>query len=387
MTEGTIYAHLVESGVKIGWSTDYKQRKRSYMSHGDIIREIALATADQKYDQIIKLALADQRIKINDQSSTEVYQITDTQAKEILTYLHKNKTINARIITNILSPGSAWCIEKIKLADIKTKYGNLLIPFKFQREPTIKHIDEIRDYILTCYMEPWFRIPEVTFCHDAKSEVREILDGNHRCLAISQLPADHPALSMYVNCSTALLTDVEKIRVFRDLNKSKPMPDIYVRDNYIAYYTEKVTTLIATRYGAAVTEKSKLSAKPFVEKITEFINSENIILLINLNEISGIGYRELYTWIVSLNDLLIQVYNFVNEAPESHQLTGLDCQTVWQAICELNTASYPLKDFNEALVEINRGINKKIKHKFLLNLLPKLKIIDIKPRIQACYEM
>ena len=120
--QGIIYAHAVESGVKIGWSTNYKNRMRSYTSHGDNIRELATCHASIEYDQVIKRALIDlgRQVKIPDQeSSTEVYNITGTQAIEILNYLNNKKTINAQIIANIIMPESIWSIEKISLLEIK----------------------------------------------------------------------------------------------------------------------------------------------------------------------------------------------------------------------------------------------------------------------------
>lgn len=381
--QGIIYAHAVESGVKIGWSTNYKNRMRSYTSHGDNIRELATCHASIEYDRVIKRALIDlgRQVKIPDQeSSTEVYNITGTQAIEILNYLNNKKTINAQIIANIIMPESIWSIEKISLLEIKKQYGNQLIPFKFQRDPTLKHTEEIRDYITSCYMEAWFRIPEITLCR--LDQRYEILDGNHRCLAISQIPDDHPALSLVINCAKAIrLNESEKIRVFRDLNKSKPMPDIYVKDNYCTYYVDKILTSLITKYGEVITERSKItSGRPFVEHIRQFVTNENIITLINNGDICGIGYRELYNYIVYLNDLVLSVYNFVSDA-ESPQ------PAEYKAMCELNGAVYSIKEFNEVIADMNRVVGKKIKHKFILNVVPRLRLIDIKPRINSMYEI
>ena len=383
---GTIYAHAVESGVKIGWSTDYKKRLRTYMSHGDIIRELATCNAAIEFDQLIKKALINlgRQVKIVGQESTEVYSLTHAQAVEILNYLGSKKTITPQIIANIIMPESIWSIEKISLADIKKQYGSQMIPFKFQRDPTIKHTEEIRDYIITCYMEPWFRIPEITLCkHD---QVYEILDGNHRCIAISQIPEDHPALSLMINCARAsYLTEAEKIRVFRDLNKSKPMPDIYVKDNYCTYYVDKVITALVTKYGEVIREKPKIAgAVPFVDRIRQFITSENIITLINSGDIDGIGYRELYNYIIHVNDMVLSVYNFA--AADGKDSGKESNKAEYIAICEINGAAYPIRDFTEAITDINRTINKKIKSKFMLNLVPKTRIIDIKARIEANYE-
>ena len=383
LKQGIIYAHAVESGIKIGWSTNYKNRMRSYASHGDNIRELATCRVTIEYDQIIKRALIGlgRQVKIPGQeSSTEVYQITDAQAIEILNYLNNKKTISAQIIANIIMPESIWSIEKISLLEIKKQYGNQLIPFKFQRDPTLKHTEEIRNYITGCYMEAWFRIPEITLCR--LDQQYEILDGNHRCIAISQIPDDHPALSLVINCAKASkLTESEKIRVFRDLNKSKPMPDIYVKDNYCAYYVDKILTALITKYGEVINERPKItSARPFAERIQQFVTNENIIKLINNGDICGIGYRELYNYIVYLNDLVLSVYNFVSDV-ESQQ------PVEYKAMCELNGAVYSIKEFNEVIDDINRLVDKKIKHKFILNVVPRLRLIDIKPRINSMYEL
>ena len=383
-TQGIIYAHVVESGIKIGWSTNYKSRLASYKSHGDVIRELATCCTTIEYDRVIKHALVDlgKQVKIAGQeSSTEVYKLTATQAIEIVNYLGSKKTITMQIIANIIMPESIWTIEKISLLEIKKQYGNQLIPFKFQRDPTLKHTEEIRDYITSCYMEAWFRIPEITLCK--LDQVYEILDGNHRCIAISQIPDDHPALSLVINCAKASkLTEPEKIRVFRDLNKSKPMPDIYVKDNYCTYYADKILTACIARYGEVINEKPKIiGGRAFSERIEQFVTSENIILLINTGDICGIGYRELFNYVVQLNDLVLSVYNFV---ADEQQESG---KAEHKALCEINGANYPIKEFNDVMADVNRVIGKKIKHKFMLNLVPKLKLIEIKPRISSMYEV
>jgi hypothetical protein len=371
---GVIYAHQVDAGIKIGWTTNYKQRCKTYASHGDTIQEIAVCrTATIEHDTIIKKALVNlgRQVKIADQSSTEVYQLSAAQARDIVAYLSLRGVISEQIIANILAPESVWQVEKITLRDIKRQYGGQLVPFKFQRDPTIKHTEEIREYIMTCYMEPWFRIPEITLCRldDMRSE---ILDGNHRCIAVSQIPDDHPALSLSISCCRAVrLTEPEKIRVFRDLNKSKPMPDIYVKENYIEYYTGKVNAQLIARYGPEIN-----TPRPFSDRVAQFITSENIISLINTGDIQGIGYRELYNYIVQLNDLVLSVYNYVAQHDD-----------VYKAMCEINRGPIILKDFKEAAAELERSAGKKIKHKFILNLVPRVKLVELKAHVHSMYEI
>jgi hypothetical protein len=158
------------------------------------------------------------------------------------------------------------------------------------------------------------------------------------------------------------------------------MPDIYVKDNYCTYYVDKILTSLITKYGDVINERPKItSGRPFAERIQQFVTNENIIALINTGDICGIGYRELYNYVVYLNDLLLSVYNFVSDT-ESHQ-------PEYKAMCELNGAMYSIKEFNEVIADMNRVIGKKIKHKFILNVVPRLRLIDIKPRINSMYEL
>jgi hypothetical protein len=150
------------------------------------------------------------------------------------------------------------------------------------------------------------------------------------------------------------------------------MPDIYVKENYIIYYTEKVNAQLVTRYGPEINAPPRV----FAERVAQFITSENIIALINSGDIQGIGYRELYNYIIQLNDLVLSVYNYVAQHDDVHK-----------AMCEINRGAITPKDFKEAAAELERSAGKKIKHKFILNLVPRVKLAELKAHVHQMYEI
>ena len=87
---GFIYAHKVEKGVKIGWTTNYKKTMATYGRHGDELKEIKIVEVkSESIDQKLKKILYDLKlnVKINEQSTTEVYNLTEEQVTEILNYI------------------------------------------------------------------------------------------------------------------------------------------------------------------------------------------------------------------------------------------------------------------------------------------------------------
>ena len=73
---------------------------------------------------------------------------------------------------------------------------------------------------------------------------------------------------------------------------------------------------------------------------------------------------------------MLSVYNY-----------GAQHDDIHKAICEINRGPISLKDFKEAVAELEKSTGKKIKHKFILNLVPKVKLAELKAHIHSMYEI
>jgi hypothetical protein len=383
------YAHAVEHGIKIGTTINYKDTISKYSRHGDKINEIIVVKCNNKsLDEILKKSfkLLNICVKIPNQATTEVYSMTHDQAIEILKYIEINNNISHEVIQNIISPISIWETKTVPLLFIKQRYGSSIIPYKYQRDPDIIHSDEIGIYIKSKYMERYFNLSNIVLCKSDIDDQYEIIDGNHRCLAISRINTTHPCLlrTIQITIYNIQLTPVELMDIFRDLNQAKPMSEIYIRDNYIESYRAKIIHRLLERYPECISNISFISysTQISIEKINSFITSNVIVSLVKSRKIEGRGYEELLQIIINTNNILCSILDIEESIEEKYttiqlingnkKLTLQSFTKVYESICKMQVT--------------HNKTRKKIDYRFMIGLVPQLDIIDIIDNIRIHYD-
>ena len=230
---GTIYSHIVENGIKIGWSTNYAQRRKQYASSGETIKPIKIINkAKKECDQIIKNTLIqlNRNVKIKDQSSTEVYNISKEQVIEMLTYIERHEgTITENIIEKIINAKTHITILTMTLKEFKEKINTTYKKFKFQRDTDEEHADNIKKFIEDKYLDDEFYLSPIVVARN-KNNTYDVVDGMHRIHAIGELDDNDPCLNMLITIhqNEIVLSEQQKLLLFCNLNKAKAMAEIYI---------------------------------------------------------------------------------------------------------------------------------------------------------------
>lgn len=360
----TIYVHKVDRGIKIGYTDNYEQRKRQYSSHGDTIIELGLyEILDKKQDDELKRILykLGKNVKIPKQSTTEVYDLTEHEAKDICQYLETNKEISEEIVMSILNPAPKFTMTTKTMEEFKQKYGNTYVTYRHQRAPQEVQIGRLRSYIMSSYMKPTFYLTPIILAKN-KYDQYDIIDGNHRSIAISRIPNGHPSLKqqIHLNIKETVTNNIEMTQIFRNINEALPMSKLYVADDFLSNTLEDTFKQINQVYARdSAKDCVKITMfQTYINKSTlrEFITRENVIYLIHNDHIKGIQEKEIFFVIRDLNTV---AYNAIID------VAGFD----------IFRSKFP-KDYDERmqdLISYLRNFNKRVKDD---NLDTLQKVID-----------
>jgi hypothetical protein len=235
-------------------------------------------------------------------------------------------------------------------------------------------------------MERHFNLSMIVLCKSTVDDQYEIIDGNHRCLAISQIPAGHPCLARDIQLTiyNETLTPLELMDIFRDLNQAKPMSDIYIKDNYIESYRAKITQQLLEIYPNCISHVQYItySHQISIEKIKSFVTSNVIVSLIKSRIIEGRGYEELLQYIININNTL----NLIIDTEESIEEKHTSIQLI------NGNKKLTIQSFSKAYEVISKSkqlqikTRKKIERRFVLGLLPQLEIADMLDNIRLHYD-
>jgi len=296
----TIYSIKQEHGMKIGMSTNWKSRLKAYHSQGNTVNIFKIAhTDDEKLDSMLKRTLyqLNLNISIDNQSSTEVYNLTDIQTNRILTYIDTGKPINEEIITYLIN-GNFWKVIKITIEKFRRQFGTKYIQFTYQREPNKQHIQEILNYIYKNYNRSDFYLPDIIVSKSGKNKY-EILDGNHRFNAFLQIDNNHPSLQTEITIKRyEFPNDIDdKVFMFRNINKGLAMDDIYVTDNYIE-------ETIQFTYNNL---KKKINDSLSIDELKKLITQDNIVKFLKLELTDNINMKNIYQLLLQLNETINDV--------------------------------------------------------------------------------
>jgi len=304
-----IYAHQVQCGIKIGYTSNYKRRLQQYQSSGETTNKLCtVEITDRKVDNTIISIMRDMllNIPIPDQSSTEVYNITVDQTIKLLKYIECNSNVQESAIRLILKDKPLWETIKLTFDKFRQLYGSKYVQFAFQRPVDNNHVNNIATYIQNNIYKPIYHLQPITAVLNEHNKY-EILDGNHRTHAILNLPDDEKLLTNTVEIyqSCIVLTEDEKIEMFRNINSCKPIAEIYISDSYCIELYYFLIEKIKEDYGKnCVVEEEpngKLHEYITTYKLREFCSETNIKQLLQLKHIKGLDKKEIYEVLQSLN--------------------------------------------------------------------------------------
>lgn len=411
----TIYAHKItligdsktelKYAVKIGYTTNYKSRMKSYRSHGDPIHEILkVEVVSKEVDVSLKTWLTENKYNVttNTKGSIEVYNLSETHAIKILKYIENNDTIDYNSLSYIINNNEV-SLEKITLRTFRNRFGVDYIPHKFQRPIDKKHVELIKNGILECYNTPYYDIGVIHIVK-LKNNQYGIIDGNHRAHAISSINKHHEILNSTIDIRkhNLLLCNYQVKKLFVNINNIIPVGGIYKSDEYISNIQKSVIKNIRMKFGRDCIidddKKSKNSIAIKKSTINNLITRKNLEYLIKsshinneceyicsiLEEINNDIIRNTFDNKLDDGSIFDTSYNIV-ENKETREM--LDFYK------ELNNVkNYPLKinPFLKKLNNIKNHYNKrsyKIRKKgssviqkrypFMLSLIYKVSIMDV----------
>ena len=315
MGEHVIYAHKVESGIKIGYSSNYKSRLSQYKSHGDIIKEIKVVNIISKdIDDILKKYLYQLGLNIqipNQTTSTEVYNLDETKVLLLLNYIENNDNILYENVETICM-NNVWTQKIITLSEFRNLYAIFYVDFPYQRPVDEKHASTISNYIMDNYSNVCYNLQSITVLK-IKNNKYEIVDGAHRTKAILDIPEGHPSLksNILLTICNLILDENRRINIFRNINNCKPMADIFVKENYLKTLSDYLKTELKKNYNFdCVLDKKRNNATEYItyNEIDEFTTSKNITDLLKLNMVKGLDHKEFLYLLIDINNGLYQAY-------------------------------------------------------------------------------
>lgn len=303
-----LYAYKVTAGIKIGTTINLEKRKTQHSSAGNEIEFFATVKINKKeLDGVLKASLIElgKQIKQKNSSSTEVFRVSEEETKAIFSYIKTFQIINTEILRRILEADTV-CEQKIStLKELKENYSNgTFVNFKYQRIPDTDHVNDIRKYIMENYMRLTFVLPPVVIIK--QKDNYEVVDGMHRCMAIKEIPDDHPCLKykISISCYNKNLADSDRIVIFRAINKSKPVHEIYLDPNATKSILTKAAGQLQKDFGTSIIEKNATNIYIEKQHLVDLFTMDNINLLLQKNKIKGLTEKELYKLILDVNTFI-----------------------------------------------------------------------------------
>jgi len=304
-----LYAYNVPEGIKIGTTKNLEKRRASHSTSGISVKYFATVKINKKeIDSQLKTALIDldKQISIADSKSTEVFDLSEQETIAIFDYIKKYQNMSTDILRRILTASGVWETHTKTLAEIKQSYiTGKLVDFRFQRTPIEEHTKSILSYITSQYMTLTYVLPAITVIKYGSTY--EIVDGMHRCRAIKEIPDGHPCLlsTIQVVTNNRELATNERIVIFRALNKTRPVHEIYLDDNAITNIVNQTCGLLKQKFGESIiSDVETISIRQ--SHIEDFLTMQNINKLFNENKIRGITNAEIAKIVLSINQFLLE---------------------------------------------------------------------------------
>jgi hypothetical protein len=320
-----MYAIEYTYGIKIGISVNPKSRIKSYLQSGAQIKVICHGSKvnSKKCDKFLKKWLNDNKLKVtniqNNKQTSEVYNINADQAIKLIKALSDSNTIDEKTIENIIYTPKFENILECKYLEILNGYSidnkNIIKSPEFQRKIDFNRVESIKNYIINNWNKEDFYLPPIVL-NKINNNIY-IIDGQHRCAAISQISPNH--LIFNEKTKAVLLAKQyenlnleQQLNLFKSINNNKQMHPVYLKNNKYSKLASEIKTYLINKYtnsidSAEYKKITKFSNKIQDVKINDFVNFTNINLLVSCNIIKSYKSEELINFIELLNYQLYQV--------------------------------------------------------------------------------
>jgi hypothetical protein len=304
-----IYALQQEKGIKIGISTNWEKRKRSYQSQGNVMNIIkVVTTTDTNLDSNLKHILKNLGlcVKIKNQSSTEVYNINCNGVLRLFDYISSGCSLNQNIV-DILLKGTIWRNIKINIRDFRNLYGTKYKIFEHQRPARELHIKDICNYICSKFNTYLYTMTPIIVVNNG-DDTYDILDGNHRTHAYLRIPENHLVLREQMSIceyQIPITTAVEKLTIFRAINQNLPMSKIHLNENFIIDVIDEINKQLIKSFGKTHIRDTERKADSYdfisVDDINQFTSRKNLLYLLEMNKVAGLDSKTYATILCDLN--------------------------------------------------------------------------------------
>lgn len=272
------------------------------------------------------------------------YGLTIKEVHAIFTYIETHRGITPDIIRNILIPDIRSKSYERTLYTIKHQWNrNELVKFRYQRKEIPEQIEQIKTYILENYMMPSFSLNTLLVCKNDNG-IYEILDGMHRCLAISQIPDDEPCLKQPIRIECHMCNNIaDKLRLFKSINLSKPIAHAEITEEEINHIRSEVKSMILTNYGNVLCYDARIKSvytdRMYSVYLYDLLTCSNLNTLLNCGKITTFEPLLIFKYIEMINDKLTKCFRNT-----SQQLFINECKLDGESIAEIANICYTINN-------------------------------------------
>jgi hypothetical protein len=241
-------------GVKIGWSDDIDKRLSSHRSSGATMKLLnTIEYDDKKMDEKLKKIMKSLKLQVSvpdNKQSTEVYSITAENAARLFEYIKTTRDITKQYVEDLVAGRDDEIHTQLSYEQIRNYFGSRYHTPEYQRAVDSEHVEEIKTYIMENYNSRSFYLPPILLSRNLEDDERySIIDGQHRCAAIYRIPKGHDCLKKMLHVSIFPYLPMSKqIHLFKSVNSCKPMPTIYIAENYRDAVKKDVIKELTTKY-------------------------------------------------------------------------------------------------------------------------------------------
>mgnify|MGYP003450019873 FL=1 len=280
----TIYFIRHDKYTKIDYTTDIKGRIKDYNSQGNQIDLIiALPVEDKEIDGILKSTLYELQynVKLPNNASTEIYDLTPKQVNALIEHLTKYKTIAKSDIIRLLNTPEIFT-RRFTIESFLREFGLHYTHFEHQRDKDQSHVSNIREYIEKNYLSHTFHLGAI-YAVKVADKKYVIIDGMHRIEAMRQITPNHPAIKntlIFVEQNEALHNEADCIHAFQTRNKNKQIDGIFIKDSYMDDMHNYIYQQLLARYK---TEDAK-------GRTVKYYHISNTVVNKNMHHIIDLDY-------------------------------------------------------------------------------------------------
>lgn len=309
------------------------------------------------------------------------YDLTEKDVSAILNHIKVNKTITNFAIKAILSPELNESVEIRPLVVIKHAIETRkLVKFKHQREENKEHIDSIKKYILNSYTSNSFTLSSLHVCKNEYG-AEEVIDGMHRCKAISQIDDDEPCMRHNIVVTIhPCISMTDKLTLFKSLNKAKSIDKFDFEEEELKRMRDEVKQKFLAIYRNSIydtVKKSEYYDRICINDLFEIVTTAELNKMSDREYIKDFTSDEICQFLQKLNNHLLQKFHAIHPSlfisrctltPEQIQAAYVICNKI------NNTNKYSSVMFNLFVNSVLRDTNPMI-----LGILhnPKYTFVDI----------